>query len=801
MDITSYCVKFNAGFNKGEVVAGTDYFRQQAKALPVLKPATCPDSEVANCVVLYSNIFKQFVSYEEGKEITLKKENDDSARWIWNMKSPTLNEKTRNPQSVLVHAKSGLALSVDKHTHKLVMVPRDQGKTWERTMDGGSFRCVSCKTSKTEKKKSLIEKAKGLVSSAKNFFSSSDKKAEKKTPHAPSEKMPYVLAVSMTANKDEKLKMDGTDKLKLEAMKPSDYDKLDSAARGVRTVLEFVAAEAKTEQKWSDFFNEFGTHFISTLKLGGKLVHSTVMSQEDSETMDQSGFSAAAAVEVATATFSAKGSVEGGKQKESMTAFSKMEKTEKTTVLGGNPPPSGAEDPAGFAEWAETVTDAPMPVKITLRPLSAVGGEETGREHFSHTFDVMVAKYMSNTIARSKADYLQAGWAKKEGAGGTGAGGAGDKPPTLTPGGAPLMSDGKPFLWDDYSLVVTNEGALQIKNHKLDAVLWDSLVTDQGWGAPSTGVATPGGPYRLQYQTDGNLVILNKANQMIWQTQTKASTCGGKMPKKVEFDGDLAVFTEGEKTPVWHAGTKAISETAAKSKASIAKAPFFGGGKNTCIKADNCVKLYYEYNFKDDGQNQKALAPGSYSREAAMPNFVGDVNSIKVDEDNCWYRSWNEDDYTDESDFATTSVKDTTEGWTSKGGAKCAPQVDDDIYSIRVFRRWVSATVVSPMCCPGWDLAPDSVIFNWCAHACLLISLTHAFPTDRSLTHRMFKCWNGSETRKGGTTATARRVVHLFVPRLTLWEIVSKSITPAGADIFRTALFPSLRRSIAHDVR
>jgi hypothetical protein len=57
-----------------------------------------------------------------------------------------------------------------------------------------------------------------------------------------------------------------------------------------------------------------------------------------------------------------------------------------------------------------------MPVKITLRPLSAVGGKETAREHFSHTFDVMVAKYMSNTIARSKADYFQAKWAKKEGA-------------------------------------------------------------------------------------------------------------------------------------------------------------------------------------------------------------------------------------------------------------------------------------------------------------------------------------------------------------------------------------------------
>ena len=32
-------------------------------------------------------------------------------------------------------------------------------------------------------------------------------------------------------------------------------------------------------------------------------------------------------------------------------------------VLGGDPPPSGAEDAAGFAEWAETVVDGPMPVR------------------------------------------------------------------------------------------------------------------------------------------------------------------------------------------------------------------------------------------------------------------------------------------------------------------------------------------------------------------------------------------------------------------------------------------------------
>jgi hypothetical protein len=257
-------------------------------------------------------------------------------------------------------------------------------------------------------------------------------------------------------------------------------------------------------------------------------------------------------------------------------------------------------------------------------------------------------------------------------------------------------------LWDDYSLVLTKDGALQIKNHKLNQVLWDSLVIDYGRGHPQNGnQLTPGGPYRLTYQTDGNLVIMNNRDQMIWQSQTKSSTCGGNMPQKVEFDGDLAIFNQGgsKTTPVWHAGTKKISETAAKSKAKRAAASFFGGGKNTCITAENCVKLYYEYKFEDSDQDQKALAPGSYSRDEAMPNFVGDVNSIKVFDDNCWYRSWSEDDFTDKTDFATTSVADTTDGWRSKAGWKCAPQVDDDIYSIRVFRRWVSATVVSPPWC------------------------------------------------------------------------------------------------------
>ena len=155
----------------------------------------------------------------------------------------------------------------------------------------------------------------------------------------------------------------------------------------------------------------------------------------------------------------------------------------------------------------------------------------------------------------------------------------------------------------------------------------------------SDGVAAP--PYRLQYQSDGNLVILNKLDEMIWQTQTKTSSCMAKnkgMPDKVVFDGDLRVTTKNGQ--VWKAGTKGDTDPA-KKPANLATVQAFGGGMNQCITEKNCVTIWYDENFENDGQEPVHLGPGGYTGDTLTPSFIGDINSVKIYEDNCWYRASN----------------------------------------------------------------------------------------------------------------------------------------------------------------
>ena len=281
-----------------------------------------------------------------------------------------------------------------------------------------------------------------------------------------------------------------------------------------------------------------------------------------------------------------------------------------------------------------------------MRPFTVIGTLPK-KDNWVSTYRMMIMKYASNSIAKAKQDYLQANHIQKPGSSGGGGGGSDKNPPELKPGGAPLTSDGTPFKYGSYTLLLNKDGALQIKDHKLDVVLWDSLVTDQGGGlvqgatsVRSDGVAAP--PYRLQYQSDGNLVILNKLDEMIWQTQTKTSSCmaqGKGMPGKVVFDRDLRVKTQ-KGAQVWKAGTKGDSDPA-KMPANLAPVEAFGGGMNQCITEKNCVTIWYDENFEKDGQEPVHLGPGSYTGNTLTPNFIGDINSVTVVEDNCWYRASN----------------------------------------------------------------------------------------------------------------------------------------------------------------
>ena len=53
------------------------------------------------------------------------------------------------------------------------------------------------------------------------------------------------------------------------------------------------------------------------------------------------------------------------------------------------------------------------------------------------------------------------------------------------------------------------------------------------WAPNTTVLVSPNQQYRLSYQGDGNLVVYDKSNKPLWNTQTN-----GKTPNKLVFQGD-----------------------------------------------------------------------------------------------------------------------------------------------------------------------------------------------------------------------------------------------------------------------
>merc|ERR1711871_1167571 len=98
--------------------------------------------------------------------------------------------------------------------------------------------------------------------------------------------------------------------------------------------------EEKFDQ-WAQFFRIFGTHFISKVHLGGKMVYTCDMTSSSIEKVESSGVSASMAVEASYEGFgasaSAGASASMSSSQKAANALSKVEKKEKTIVIGGKP--------------------------------------------------------------------------------------------------------------------------------------------------------------------------------------------------------------------------------------------------------------------------------------------------------------------------------------------------------------------------------------------------------------------------------------------------------------------------------
>ncbi len=95
------------------------------------------------------------------------------------------------------------------------------------------------------------------------------------------------------------------------------------------------------------------------------------ISKTSVQTMQSQGLSVKAGVEASySGAFSVSASAHYGRDQKSSSAkaLAKEDKTVKLYVFGGFPSESDPTSPTAFGEWAQSVPDAPMPVKYSLIP-------------------------------------------------------------------------------------------------------------------------------------------------------------------------------------------------------------------------------------------------------------------------------------------------------------------------------------------------------------------------------------------------------------------------------------------------
>jgi hypothetical protein len=164
--------------------------------------------------------------------------------------------------------------------------------------------------------------------------------------------------------------------------------------------------------KWMNFFTVYGTHFLSTVHLGGKRITEVVMDSETVTEIESTGVTAATAVAASAsvdggiASGEASGSVSGSSAASEALSLMQGSSSVKTStkIFGGSPPEdSGA---GGFAEWAATVPENPMPVRYSLVSNYKL---MRGKGSFKQAdFDEALLAYITHAQEKSKYRISQA---------------------------------------------------------------------------------------------------------------------------------------------------------------------------------------------------------------------------------------------------------------------------------------------------------------------------------------------------------------------------------------------------------
>merc|ERR1711871_1675448 len=673
-EMTSYCLKYRVGLNNGNNsnVVGTPYFQAKAKALPKVEVNECPDG-VENCIDLFNYGAKQFLTVKctsslsdafknglgkmfnkaadlvghrrrllmqeqhsvhrrhksifkknsEGDFVTdrasvcqLKFVSEASADTKWDWKKDTVT-------SQLVHISSGTSLRISPDGKSIGLADAGQGTVWTRDIEASTLTCKHCKV-----KEGGDSKEKRPPKSAKRKKTSAD----------------FTLLAAQAPVANDKVKGNKAGLVVPAAKALAEFDE-----NVMWQKWGFTVTEDHKQIAWSEFFSEFGTHYIDSMHLGGRMSHMVTIDQESKQEIEKAGLDVAASVEGAYGPATASAEASMSKKEGSQNAFSNAKKEIKTIVLGGNPPESGADEPSGFAEWAASVAEHPMPVKYSLRPLYEIGDVVD-----KNTYDIMVQSYMAQMLKKRKGDLLARKHNQKHGgAAGGGKGGKGVEPPQLKPGDS-LSSDSDGLHHDGYDLILKPDGRLIIQD-KLSTVLWDSLSID--WQCNSNGDCGGGtdAPFTLKYETNGDLWIYGASGKKLWHSVTDINTCGGQGAGKVVFEkGQLSIKSSANEV-VWTTGTSSDA-MGRKGTSQRATRNHFGQGDNKCITDKNCATIFDDYKF---GGNRMDMKPGDYNYGALSAKNMDDNGySYRVAKERCYVRLWEGENFDDYEDFLVQDTND-----------------------------------------------------------------------------------------------------------------------------------------------
>ena len=151
-------------------------------------------------------------------------------------------------------------------------------------------------------------------------------------------------------------------------------DSFQTAAQALKAYAKTQTDSTLVQNKWNEFFARFGTHYMSVVRLGGKLTNIVVTDTSTRESTDDFGLSISAAIKLSAGDTVGKVSTNTALEEKAKKTLASMSTTESVIVVGGLPAARNAENPSEqFATWAPTVHENPMPAQFELVPLCCIG--------------------------------------------------------------------------------------------------------------------------------------------------------------------------------------------------------------------------------------------------------------------------------------------------------------------------------------------------------------------------------------------------------------------------------------------